>query len=483
MPSKPDTPEIFWLPIAEIHAKLAAREFSCKDLTKAWLDRLEKLGPKYNALALSLKKPAISRAKEIDKELKRGRTRSVLQGVPYGAKDLLSFGGYPTSWGAKPFAGQIFEENATAINKLDGEGAICIGKLSMVELAGGGGYRYASASMTGPGLNPWDPSRWSGGSSSGSAAAVAAGLVSYALGSETWGSIVTPAAYCGVTGMRPTYGLVSRHGAMSLSWTLDKIGPICRSAVDCGHVLAAIAGGDSHDPASAGKSFYYNTEYIRPNKELTIGYAPRDVELIADPAVAKVFADTYAAFREMGFTMKEVKLPEMPYSAAASAIIGCEASSIFEEFIASGKVDQLEDQSQIQGLKASFDYSARDYLKAMRIRSLVKGIFREVFLDIDLLLSPSRINIASPIGEPLDKSNGATLEGLILPTRGLRDLGPAGNLAGLPLLSMPCGFANGMPLGISLTSRPYLENMILAVGQRYQERTDWHKRRPPVDPA
>jgi len=464
-----------------LHAKLKAKEFSCKELTEAWLDRLEKLGPKYNALAHSLRKAAVSRAKEIDKEIKRGRIRGPLQGVPYGAKDLLSFAGYPTEWGAKPFAGQKFEEHATAVKRLDGAGAICVGKLGMVELAGGGGYRYAAASATGPGLNPWDTGRWSGGSSSGSGSAVAAGLVAYALGSETWGSIVTPAAYCGVTGLRPTYGLVSRYGAMALSWTLDKIGPMCRSAVDCGLVLSKIAGGDSQDPGSAGKSFYYSPQYVKANSEITVGYAPRDLEVVADGEVVKAFTDAYQVFRDMGFRMKEVALPEMPYGAAASTIIGSESSSIFEELIASGKVDQLADQNQIQGLKAYFDYSARDYLKAMRVRSMVQDVFRKLFQDTDVLLAPSRINIASPIGDAIDRPSGITKDGVSLPTRGLRDLSAAGNLAGLPLLSMPCGFAKGMPLGISVVSRPLQENLILEIGNRYQQRTDWHKRRPNVD--
>ncbi|MBI2685983.1 MAG: amidase [Acidobacteria bacterium] len=481
MPSKPNSPGVFWLPIGELHAKLVAKEFSCEELTNSWLSRLETIAPKYNALALSLRKPAISRAKDIDKELKRGRTRGALQGIPYGAKDLVSFAKFPTGWGAKPYAGQVFDEHATVVKKLDKAGAICIGKLGMVELAGGGGYRYPAASVTGPGLNPWDTGRWSGGSSSGPGSAVAAGLVSYALASETWGSIAVPAAYCGVTGLRPTYGLVSRAGAMALSWTLDKIGPMCRNAVDCGLVLAQIAGGDSGDPGSAGKSFYYAPEYVRQNKDITIGYAPRDLELIADPAVVKVFADTYAVFREMGFPMKEVSLPAMPYSEAASTIIGCEASSIFEELISSGKVDQLADQNQIQGLKAAFDYTARDYLKAMRVRRMVQDACRTVFNDVDVLLAPSRINVASAIEDPLDKLTGITKEGVTLPSRGLRDLSPAGNLAGLPLLSMPCGFVNGLPLGISVVSRPFQENLILGVGQRYQERTDWHKRRPKVD--
>src|SRR5262249_36579642 len=158
--------------------------------------------------------------------------------------DLLAITGHPTTWGAKPFATQVFDRDARVVEKLDSAKAILLGKLAMVELAGGGNYRTAGASLTGPGLNPWNRERWSGGSSSGSAAAVAAGLVTFALGSETSGSILTPSAFCGVTGLRPTYGLVSRRGAMALSWTLDKIGPICHSADDCGLVLHEIAGSD-----------------------------------------------------------------------------------------------------------------------------------------------------------------------------------------------------------------------------------------------
>src|SRR4029077_3522862 len=165
-----------------------------------------------------------------------------------------------------------------------------IGKLSMVELAGGGGYRTAAASLFGPGLNPWDRSCWSGGSSSGSGSAVAAGLVPFALGSETSGSIVTPSAFCGITGLRPTYGLVSRHGAMALSWTLDKIGPLCRSAEDCGLVLQAIAGSDSEDPGSAGKSFYYAPLYTRDLKEVRCGFATVDFDEWADPEARPDFA-------------------------------------------------------------------------------------------------------------------------------------------------------------------------------------------------
>ncbi len=217
---------------------------------------------------------AIRRAKEVDKEIKLGRLRGPLQGIPYGAKDLLSFAGQITTWGAKPYAAQIFDYTATTLEKLDAVGAVLTGKLAMVELAGGGGYRLASASMFGPGLNPWDRTRWSGGSSSGSASAVAAGLAPFALGSETSCSIITPASFCGVTGLRPTYGLVSRYGAMALSWTLDKIGPIAHTAEDCGIILQVIAGKDSKDPGSAGKSFYYTPQYARPLKELKSAMPP-----------------------------------------------------------------------------------------------------------------------------------------------------------------------------------------------------------------
>src|ERR1022692_1176371 len=268
--------DTFFAPLSALNASIKAREFSAEDLARAFSERLQQLGPRYNALALPLHQEALRQAKEVDKDLKRERFRGLLQGIPYGVKDLLAFAGQPTTWGAKPYAGQVFDYNATVIEKLSAAGAVLAGKLSMVELAGGGGYRLASASLTGPGLNPWDRTRWSGGSSSGSAAAVAAGLVPFAIGSETSGSIVTPAAFCGVTGLRPTYGLVSRYGAMPLSWTLDKLGPFCRSAEDCGLVLETIAGGDRRDPGSAGKSFYYTPQYARKMSELRIGFAPAD---------------------------------------------------------------------------------------------------------------------------------------------------------------------------------------------------------------
>jgi aspartyl-tRNA(Asn)/glutamyl-tRNA(Gln) amidotransferase subunit A len=475
-----DFSKVFFQSISEINASLRAREYSAVELTRAFCDRLERYGPRYNALALSMREQAIRKAKEVDSDLKIQRTRGPLQGIPFGAKDLLAVNGLPTTWGAKPYASQVFNYDALVVEKLKKTGAILIGKLAMVELAGGGGYRFANASMTGPGLNPWDRSRWSGGSSSGSAAATAAGLVTFALGSETSGSILTPAAYCGVTGLRPTYGLVSRTGAMPLSWTMDKIGPICRSAEDCALVLQVISGGDPNDPGSAGKPFYYAPKYQRTPKDIKIGYAPVDFEEWADQPTRAAFKAALDVVKAQGYEFKEVEIPDFPYGALTGTIIAAESASIFEDFIRSGKVDQLADHRQAQGLKAALETPAVDYLRAMRVRTMVQEAFRKLFIDVDMLLVPSRTSVASKINEPLDGSGGGP-EPARPAKRGLSGIIPAGNLAGLPAISLPCGFANDLPIGISFVGRPFYENQLVAAGKLFQSQTTWHKRAPGIE--
>ena len=470
------TDDVFFAGIADLNARLQKREFSTVELVKAFAQRLMKLGPRYNALALPLAEPAVKRARQVDDEFKRGRLRGPLQGIPFGAKDLLSLAGYPTTWGAKPYASQVFEETATVLAKLDKAGAVLIGKLAMVELAGGGGYRTAAASLFGAGLNPWDVTCWSGGSSSGPASAVAAGLVPFALGSETSGSIVSPSAYCGVTGLRPTYGYVSRHGAMALSWTMDKIGPMCHSAEDCGLVLETIAGSDSNDPSSAGKSFYYTPQYARQLSDLKIGFSPDDMAW-ADDDARPVFNTAMQVMRQMGPQFVEVKLPDLPYSAMADTIIGAEEASIFEPLISSGKVNDLADPAQIAGLKANLAIPATEYLRAMRIRSLLKQKFRELFADIDAILAPARYNVAPKAAEPLDGPDRIPVPAP--PSNGMRRLIQAGNLAGIPALSFPCGFVGNLPVALQFAGPAFTENTLLALGREFQNRTDWHKRRPP----
>jgi len=467
--------DVFFATVSELSAKLRAKEFSAVELTRAFCDRLESIGARHNALALSLRKEALRKARDVDGDLKRQRTRGPLQGIPYGAKDLLAVKKHPTTWGSRVFAGQVFDDDATVIKKLDSAGAILIGKLSMIELAGGPTYNSAAASLTGAALNPWDRSRWAGGSSSGPGAAVAAGLVAFALGSETSGSIITPSAFCGVTGYRPTYGLVSRHGAMALAWTLDKIGPMCRSADDCALVLHEIAGADPEDPGSARKGFPYNPQFDRKMADFTIGYAPVDFERVA-PEAHEAFAAALGVVKSLGVKLKEVEIPDFPYGALVTTVISAEAASIFEDFIRSGQVDRMADRTQAAGLKAALEIPAVDYLKAMRIRSLVRQAFRDLFVNVDLLLAPARGGPAPPVSGPL-RGGGAPVAG----GRGLGAIIPAGNLAGLPAISLPCGFAGGLPVAISIIGRPFFDNHVIGVGRMFQKQTDWHRRRPPVD--
>lgn len=466
--------ELAFATITELNARLRSKQISAVDLAKGFCQRLESLGPKYNALALLLRDDAVRKAKDVDKELKRGRTRGPLQGIPFAAKDLLSFAKRPTTWGAKPFEDQEFDTTATTLTRLNRAGSVLCGKLAMVELAGGGGYRYAAASLTGPGLNPWDATRWAGGSSSGSGAAVAAGMVPFALGSETNGSIITPAAFCGVTALRPTYGLVSRAGAMPLAWTMDKIGPFARSVEDCGIILSAIAGGDSLDPASAGKGFHFNPKFAPAMANLRVGVAESDIESCDEP-LRPAFLDAFAVLQGIGVQIKAAALPDAPYGTLSSIIISSEGSTVFRELIESGKVDELADARQIAGLKAGLDIKACDYLHAMRIRRDVQTGIAKIFADVDVLVSPARFNVANAAAEPLDRPSGAT------PARsgaGLRALTTAGNLAGLPALVLPCGFSGGLPVAIQLVGRPFSENTLLALGLEFQKRTDWHRKRP-----
>jgi aspartyl-tRNA(Asn)/glutamyl-tRNA(Gln) amidotransferase subunit A len=264
---------------------------------------------------------------------------------------------------------------------------------------------------------------------------------------------------------------------MALAWTMDKIGPLCRSAEDCGLVLEKIAGGDSQDPGSAGKSFYYTPQYARKLADLKCGFAGADLDLV-EPAARPAFEAAMQMVRATGVQIAEVKLPEFPYGALTSTVISAEGSSVFEPLIASGKVNELADAKQIAGLKAGLEIGAKDYLKAMRIRSLVKAKFRDLFANLDVLIAPARYTIAPKVSEPLDAPRLAGQPRASAP--GMTSLIPAGNLAGLPAVCVPCGFAEGMPVALQMVGPPFSENTLLAVAREFQNRTDWHKRRPPT---
>jgi Asp-tRNA(Asn)/Glu-tRNA(Gln) amidotransferase A subunit family amidase len=480
--------DLFFATVSELGAGLRRRQFSSLELTRAVLDRLESLGELYNAVACVLRPRALQEARAADRRLRHRGRLGPLTGIPYGAKDLLAVRGAPTTWGAKPYARQVLAYDAAAIELLRRAGAVLVAKLAMVELAGGGGYRYPAASLQGPGKNPWNRRHWSGGSSSGTGSAVAAGLVPFGIGSETSGSILTPAAYCGVTGLRPTYGLVSRHGAMALSWTMDKLGPMCRSAEDCAFVLEAMAGPDARDVASAGRAFRFRRQGA-PVSGLLVGYVAADFEHV-HPSARPAMQEAMAEMRRLGGHWKRVELPRLPVAAMARTIIAAEGSANFEGLIRSPRLAQLADRRQQIGLRAGLQIAAADYLNAMRLRRLLQEAFARLFSEVDVIIAPSRLVPATRLGEPLDPlwRSGRPPRAGARRGRGARpaggggvDLIPAGNLAGLPALALPCGFSTtGLPVGVQLVGRPFEEATLIDLGRAYQRVTDWHRRRPPI---
>lgn len=450
--------------IRQLAKILRRREISSIELTRLFLDRLETFGARYNALAELTRELALRQARRADKMLANGKDHSVLLGIPYGAKDLLSTNGIPTRWGAPPFKNQIPKQDATVIRRLADAGAVLIGKLAMVELAGGGGYSSPAASLHGPGLNPWNPDHWSGGSSSGSGSAVAAGLVPFALGSETWGSIINPSASCGITGLRPTWGLVSRHGAMELAWSMDKIGPMARTAADCGIILEAISGPDPLDWTTMPTGFRFTQG--RRVKQIRAGVLPAD--LSAD--IGETYDRALRVLRRIGIQLENVKLDTKGYADIANTLLMGECAAVFEKFIKSRKVDELVDGVQKKGLKKYLTLRAGDYVKAeKRLGEINRGL-RAIFEEFDLLVSPSLVSEAVPITANLGKLR-----------RRRGNYSVLGALCGVPQLTMPMGFGKrGLPLGISLTGDLFSENLLLQVGSAYQRETDWHLQRPPV---
>ena len=445
---------------------------------------LEQHGPRYNAIASVTRDRAIDEARRADRT--RASARSPLHGVPYGAKDLVAAKGARTTWGAPPYRDQSFDGDATVIAKLRRGGAVLAAKLAMVELAGGGGYRYPSASLQGPGRNPWNTDRWSGGSSSGSGSAVAAGLVPWAIGSETSGSIGTPAAFCGVTGLRPTYGLVSRRGAMALSWTLDKLGPMARTAEDCGLALQLMAGGDPADPSTTGRRFTPLASRAAGTavRRARVGFAEEDLGH-ATPEAKRALERGIAELRRIVPRVVRAVLPtDLPYGPMVGTVFGAEGATIFAELIDSGRVDELVDKRQAAGLKRGGDIRARDYLQAQRLRTVLIERFRALFETVDVIVAPARTSTAPSIDAPLDgRPPGAgsltTTPKADAPGPGNTALIPAGNLAGLPAIFFPCGFGtDGLPVGLQLVGPPWSEPLLVAIATAFQRETDHHVKRP-----
>lgn len=345
-------------------------------------------------------------------------------------------------------------------------GAVLVAKLAMIELAGGGGYGTAAASIDGPCRNPWDTRRWSGGSSSGSAAAVAAGLVPMSLGSETGGSLVIPAAYCGLTTIRPSFGAVSRAGAMPLSWSMDKLGPLAHTAADCEMVLRATAG---HDPDD------WTTERrpLPPARARTLRLGVLRGGLDDAPATAGAFDDALRVFRAMGHRARTVTLPPRDDLATYLTILAGEAGSAHRALIESADERALVDPAQLDGLRRMLEVPMLDHARAVEARARLARQVHELFGQVDVLVSPTVLTEATLLEE--DVLAGRARRG------GYAMLGA---ISGVPGVSVPMGFGpSGLPLGLTLTGPLFSDRTLLRLAVRYQRETDWHARRPPVAAA
>jgi aspartyl-tRNA(Asn)/glutamyl-tRNA(Gln) amidotransferase subunit A len=453
--------------IRELGQKLRAGETTPTELAEYYIDRLERVGAELNAVVTITRDLALREAKRAEEELAAGHDRGPLHGIPYGAKDLLATTGIPTTWGAAPLKDQILQPDATVIERLRNAGAVLVAKLAMVELAGGLGYNQPNASFTGPGINPWNTDAWSGGSSSGSGSAVGSGCVPFAIGSETMGSILSPAGFCGISGLRPTYGRVSRHGAMALSWTLDKLGPMCRTADDCGLVLDAIAGPDPLEPSTLETPFQY-----RPDRDRVAGFrlgVYREGVDEGQPEVRVNFERTLEELTRIA-TLEEVTLPDFPYGPMAEIIIRSEGTSALEPLIASGKVKDLTAPEDRTGGYAGYAVPAVDYLRAMRIRTQMVSEIDSLFSRYDAIVHPTFGMVASPLGMSFEEYRG---ENRWTP------FSAAGNLAGLPGITVPNGFGErGLPTGVQFVGRAGEDDRVLAVARAYQSWSNWHQRYP-----
>ena len=457
-----------FLPVRELAEQVRTRQVSPVALTRLFLDRLERLGPRYNAVVTLTADLAEKQAREAEREIGEGRYRGPLHGIPYGLKDVFATEGYPTTWGAGPLREQAFDHDATIVRRLRDAGAVLAAKLALVELAGGTGYRRADASFTGPGLNPWDPGTWSGGSSSGSGSAVAAGLVPFAIGTETWGSIMGPSMNCAVSGLRPTFGRVSRHGGMPLTYGMDKPGPMCLTADDCGLVLDAVAGQDEHDEATTTRAYEYRL-HLPERGRFRLG-VPKGVPEGSQPGVQDRFREALAVLAQVA-EVEVVELPDLPYAEVSSTIFLAESASVMEELIDSGITAGLTAPEARIGIYPRTAMLATDYLRALRLRRTIAVAADRLIAQYDALLSPTRQTVAPAADRPWVKKPGE---------RAADPLGAFGSCVGLPAASVPMGFTDdGLPAGLQILGRAYDENVVLAVASAFQELTDWHARHPP----
>jgi len=468
--------DVLFQTVRELGEGIRSRKLSPVELTESFLERSEKLGSKLNAYATVTRELALGQAHAAEKEIRAGHYRGPLHGVPYAAKDLVAVAGYPTTWGAPPFARQRLPLNATVIDRLNHAGAILIGKAAMIELAGGLGYSAGNASLTGPCKNPWNTDYWTCGSSSGAGAIVAAGLAPWALGSDTRGSILCPSAWCGIAGMRPSYGRVSRFGAMTIAWTMDKLGPMARTADDCGLVLSVIAGHDPQDHDSLPKGV---AEFQYPRGERTSAGSLRVGRLTnvwreTEPGLESAVNDALKLLEKKGASVSDAEIPDGPYEEAAELTILMEAASAFQDLISSGRCAELIDPvGRINGY-ASMEFSSADYLLVQRVRGVLQKQVDRLFDRFDVLATAGESSAATPLSAPPEEDSAGPIE--------RRAPDGISSLCGLPAMTVPCGFnKNKLPFGVQFIGRALNDHVVIQAAHLFQEHADWHRQRPPID--
>ncbi len=432
-PKKPDAADdLAFLPVTSLAALVRSRQVSSAELTKLYLERLKKYDPVLFCVVNRTDDLALKQAEQADREIAAGRYRGPLHGIPWGAKDLIAYPGYKTTWGAAPFKGQTLDTKATVARRLEEAGAVLVAKLTLGALAMGDRW---FGGMT---RNPWNPKQGSSGSSAGSASATVAGLVGFALGSETLGSIVSPCRVCGASGLRPTFGRVSRHGCMTLAWSMDKIGPIARSVEDCALVFGAIHGFDGLDASAVDRPFSWPCP--RDLRTLKVGYF--------DSGTAADKRDDLRVLRDLGVKLVPLKLPSKYPVDALEIILGTEAATAFDDLTRAGVTEGLN--AWPQTFRRGEFTPAVEYLRANRIRSLVMQEMEETMAQVDLYVGGNDLLLT--------------------------------NLTGHPTAVLPNGFRKAgeveLPNSITFTGRLYGEAELLAVAHAYQQATGYHLRRP-----
>jgi Asp-tRNA(Asn)/Glu-tRNA(Gln) amidotransferase A subunit family amidase len=438
--------DIAFLPVHQLAVLIRNKQISSERLTKIYLDRIKTYSDTLQCLITLLEEPALAKAREMDEELAAGKYRGPLHGIPYGIKDLLAVKGTKTTWGANPYKEQVIDETATVVDKLEGAGGVLVAKFTLGALAMGDVW-YGGVTK-----NPWNLQQGSSGSSAGSASAVSAGLVPFAIGTETLGSIVSPSTRNGVTGLRPTFGRVSRHGAMALSWSMDKIGPISRSALDNAIVLSVISGTDDRDASTIAAAFNYSAR--NDVKQLKVGYFKSFFEveranIVNDRAVLSFLKD-------QGIELHPLELQPSINPGPIVNMLLVEGAAAFDELTRLDLDDQLVAQHSNawpNTFRAARLIPAVEYVQMARQRSLLIAEMHELFKEYDVIVTPSFA------GQQLQITN----------------------LTGHPALCLPNGFSeNGSPTSITLLANLFDEEKLIMLGRLIQENTDWQSKRPPL---